>query len=254
MGFTNFYSEIASLRADIEALKLALYNKLTNLSANQLLGSGAEGGVAVPIPQSNFVGVGDAQTFTSAKLAACRSSGTLSNPVGGSGRGLEIQSDVSNSAYFSFQIAGQWACYFGLDGYDNQLKIGGWSYGNNSYRVWNETYGTPVWQAPSDRRLKNSIKPITGATALGLISELNPVQFRYTAEIRKTGLFGDLQIRCQPHYGFLAQELPTKNLLLTKSSGELGVNYIEIIPLLVAAIQEQQEQIELLRLTGITTP
>ncbi|HLO47312.1 MAG TPA: hypothetical protein VK211_02680 [Kamptonema sp.] len=67
MPFSN-YSDTASLLARIEALEVALYGRLTNLPAYQLLGSGADGGVAVPIPQSNFVSVAEVQVIEAEKF------------------------------------------------------------------------------------------------------------------------------------------------------------------------------------------
>lgn len=62
MGFTNFYSEVASLRADVEALKLALYGRLTELPANSLVGSitgGVAGTIDLPLA-TNLGGTGAA--------------------------------------------------------------------------------------------------------------------------------------------------------------------------------------------------
>lgn len=52
--------------------------------------------------------------------------------------GYEIQArDSSSAAYLSFHRPGIFACHVGLDT-DNQLKIGGWSFGGASYKIWNE--------------------------------------------------------------------------------------------------------------------
>lgn len=177
--------------------------------------------------------------------AICRSSGSLGVSGTAGNRGLEVQSDSPNAAYMTFHIGTQFACRFGLDAADNELKIGGWSYGANAYRLWHANHGTPVFQTPSDRRLKNSVKPIK--SALEVLLSAMPVGFRYTAEIRKRGLFGDLQDRCKRHYGFMAQDFPITDLVVEKD-GDMGIDYVEIIPFLVRAIQEQQEQIDGLKL------
>jgi hypothetical protein len=54
------------------------------------------------------------------------------------------------------------AANFGIDE-NNYLAFGGWSFGGNSYKVWHGGFGIPVWQTPSDRRLKKNIKPIGSA-------------------------------------------------------------------------------------------
>lgn len=148
-----------------------------------------------------------------------------------------------NAAFISFHRPLISANYLGIDT-DNQLKFGGWSNYGSAYRVWHENFGIPVWQTPSDKRFKNSVKPIKNALAVLMAS--TPLAFRYTAEIRKQGLFGDLQTRCKRHYGFMAQDFPIPDLVFEKE-GDMGIDYIEIIPFLVRAIQELQEQINELK-------
>ena len=56
----------------------------------------------------------------------------------GSYDGLEFRGHASGGAAFiTFNRPGSMGCYFGLD-IDNQLKYGGLSLGNNSYKIWNE--------------------------------------------------------------------------------------------------------------------
>ena len=43
-----------------------------------------------------------------------------------------------NDAFFAFHTASDFACYFGLDAGINDLAVGGWSFGANSYRIWHE--------------------------------------------------------------------------------------------------------------------
>jgi len=43
----------------------------------------------------------------------------------------------SASAVMTFHRGGQFACHFGLDT-DNQLKVGGWSFGARAYRLYHE--------------------------------------------------------------------------------------------------------------------
>ena len=43
-----------------------------------------------------------------------------------------------NDAFFAFHTANDFACYFGLDAGINDLAVGGWSFGANSYRIWHE--------------------------------------------------------------------------------------------------------------------
>ena len=71
---------------------------------------------------------GDNGTFESNSVAG-----------GGSGpltRGLEIIASNSNDAMMTFHVSGNYALHFGLDSSTRDLAVGGWSMGNNVYRVW----------------------------------------------------------------------------------------------------------------------
>lgn len=67
-------------------------------------------------------------TFTS---APCTSG--LGTVTGGL---APIQINGPYSAYVGFLHQGAFGAYFGLEG-DNNWRVGGWSYGNASYLVWN---------------------------------------------------------------------------------------------------------------------
>ena len=84
---------------------------------------------------------------------------------------------------------------------------------------------------PSDMNLKTNIQSIENA--LSFICQLNPVNFQWKC--------GDDKI----HHGIIAQELPVKeNDGLIWDGHYLGVNYIELIPYLIKAVQELKEVIE----------
>lgn len=98
--------------------------------------------------------------------------GTIANGGNGGNNGFTCHannnggSTATSCAAITFIRDGQYGAYFGLDT-DNQFKFGGWSFGNNSYRVMHEglaaihTVGTI--QAGSDIRVKLNPVPITGA-------------------------------------------------------------------------------------------
>lgn len=154
--------------------------------------------------------------------------------------GFEIRGISSSAAYLSFHRPGSWGVHLGLD-VDNQFKIGGWSLGNNAYRVWHEGHGTPVWQTPSDGSLKEKIRPIP--SGLALILESKPISFQYKKIIRASNdFFGNKFQRHKIHYGFLANDFPLQDLVFEKN-GYLGLDYVEIIPFLVKAIQELHAEV-----------
>lgn len=61
----------------------------------------------------------------------------------GAGTMIEAFSTSSNAAGIALHRSGVFACYFGIDT-DNQLKVGGWSMGNNAYRIWHEGNLNPI--------------------------------------------------------------------------------------------------------------
>jgi hypothetical protein len=152
--------------------------------------------------------------------------------------GLHVQSlPWSGAAYMAFHRPGSVISFLGLDS-DNLLKWGG---GNTFpvWRVWTEGYGVPVWQTPSDRQLKTNIAPIK--SALELLVQAKPVSFEYRPSI---GQWSESRYqRKKLHYGFLADEFPIEDLVSLKDNGFLGIDYLEIIPFLVRALQEENAQV-----------
>jgi hypothetical protein len=104
-----------------------------------------------------------------------------------------------------------------------------------------------TWATSSDMRVKDKI--INIENSLLKILQLNPVSYQYSSEYveQYTGYEGN-------YFGFLAQEV--KNILpelITETSEKVGdktiedfllLNQGELIPVIVGAIKEQQQQIE----------
>jgi hypothetical protein len=107
-----------------------------------------------------------------------------------------------------------------------------------------------TWATSSDMRVKNNIKDIENG--LEKILKLNPVSFQYSSEYvnQNPGYKGN-------YLGFLAQEV--RNILpelVSETSEKIGdktindfllLNQGELIPVMVKAIKEQQQQIEILK-------
>lgn len=130
--------------------------------------------------------------------------------------------------------------------YDNTRQLG------TSALRWTGLWATDGTINTSDARTKRDIQP--SPYGLNELMNLRPVSFYW-----KDAPTGDRR-----RIGFVAQELQTvlpevvrdKEWVVTdeatgagewKSAERLGVAYVEIIPVAVAAIQEQQKQIEDLR-------
>ncbi|MEG4419396.1 tail fiber domain-containing protein [Microcoleus sp. LAD1_D5] len=185
--------------------------------------------VAAPDPhpgyalESSFFSYGDIPTATPGSAAL--------NFMGG---GTTAAERSQNGAFIAFHRPGIAANYFGLSIF-NDLRLGGWSNSGSSWRVWHENYGVPVWQTPSDSKLKKRIRPIP--SALSLILAAKPISFEYSPTLIGKWSESDYH-RKKVHYGFAAEEFPITDLVSVKDNGFLGLDYLEIIPFLVRALQE----------------
>lgn len=148
-------------------------------------------------------------------------------------------------------------------------------YASSSYNyagIFDGTIRVYDIQTISDKYLKRNIQPI--ASALTILNQLQPKTYEYRSD-RK---FDSLHFPKGLHYGFLAQDLeqilpnlvkesditppgmtvPDTSFIIGKDSVKTleskpikknvvkSVNYIELIPIMVKALQEQQEQINAL--------
>lgn len=113
---------------------------------------------------------------------------------------------------------------------------------NNDLHVEKDLYVTGSIFNPSDIALKENIETISDKKIHNLL-DLNPIEFSYKTDTHK-----------QKHYGFIAQEIEKSYPELVKTSDfnhkrmkYKRVNYIELIPLLVAQIQIMQTEIDELK-------
>jgi hypothetical protein len=102
-------------------------------------------------------------------------------------------------------------------------------------RRWHTVYSANGVQATSDGRLKENVVGLP--YGLDAVKRLRPVAFTW-----KDGLDD------QQHHGLIAQEvahvLPDLVVAGDDPDRTLSMNYAEIVPVLVKAIQEQQDQID----------
>jgi hypothetical protein len=106
-----------------------------------------------------------------------------------------------------------------------------------AYRIYINGAGylnAAAWVYSSDRRLKENISPIQ--SGLSIIEQLKPVRFDYIKGDKKQA-------------GFIAQEVEEvlPDIVTKGEDGMLGMKTESIIPYLVKAIQEQQEEINTLK-------
>lgn len=134
-------------------------------------------------------------------------------------------------------------------------KYAGYFYGQTY--VNGNIYATD-FVSSSDERLKTDISQIK-EEALVSVRRLNPVQYRFqqvetertvadTLSEKSTFFSPDMDFE-RVHYGFIAQEVKKlyPNLVHEDGEGYMSINYVELIPLLVMALQEMSEEIENLK-------
>lgn len=164
----------------------------------------------------------------------------------GSGTGHGVRGDGFSSTHIGVRgvipTTGAWTGFGGL-------FTGGLAYANGLYNV-------------SDKRLKKDIKPISNA--IETIMKIKGVSYRYDSDIFLSSK-GDTK----EYLGFIAQDIEmilpnivgTKNLPLGNETPQSFnntseekilieaklVDYVQLIPVLVEGIKEQQTQIELLK-------
>jgi hypothetical protein len=105
----------------------------------------------------------------------------------------------------------------------------------------NGLVGATSYVSLSDARLKKDILPIRNA--LSTVLRMNGASYNWNSDANP-----DFQLDNRRQLGFLAQEIEklVPELVVTREDGYKTVNYLEIIPLLVESIKEQQKQIETL--------
>ena len=118
----------------------------------------------------------------------------------------------------------------------------------------NGDFNTPNMFNSSDARLKTNVVDIR-TDAISKLNELRPVQFQWqqvedimtvdSVTIKTPHFSSDMDLD-KKHYGLLAQEVQKifPDLVKEDGTGYLSVNYVELIPLLIQAVQELSAKVE----------
>lgn len=105
----------------------------------------------------------------------------------------------------------------------------------------------------SDQKLKTNIKPMGSLDALNALTKIKCYNYDYTEEAFKNSLPAMKPLLLESgknQMGVLAQELKEVYPSLVKAdntTGDLSVNYIGLVPVLIESIKAQQIQIEALK-------
>jgi hypothetical protein len=184
---------------------------------------------------SNNIGIGFqtlyANTVGIRNISLGAQSLTL-NTTGNDNIAIGFQSNVvSNNLNNAIAIGN-----FAIVNASNTIKLGNSSI-TNIYT--NGAMNATAFNVTSDRRLKTNISPITNAVEK--IMKLDPVSYSKKSSISSN----EYKIN---EMGFVAQEIQKvlPNIIKEDDSEQkiLSVNYVELIPLLTKALQEQQLKIQ----------
>ena len=142
-------------------------------------------------------------------------------------RGVGVYGSISSALPLSF-VNTNYAGYF-----------------NGNVKVTGTLTATTVTQT-SDSRFKENISSMQSDEVMNVLSRLNPVSYTFRND---SNLFYSPEKASATHYGLIAQEVQQilPEMVYEDGAGYLSINYTELIPLLIKAINEQQNQIEDLR-------
>ena len=151
--------------------------------------------------------------------------------------------------------AGVYGSAYEENGHDTGGRYAGYFYGNvkTTGVLTANSITTNTVVTPSDYRLKENVTAVRSG-ALANIMNMNVVEYNYieqdvssaaeddTATIAtRNAIVENTEAKVpKKHFGFIAQELQEiyPELVEVDEKGYLGVNYLEVIPLLVRSIQE----------------
>ncbi len=201
------------------------------------------------------------------------SSGLITSNVGLNGLAAGAEEVIAVYGEGQYTSSNNTTTVYGLKGFAN--PVGTLPSGVSFYGVWasapdqtcssgscagaagyfdGEVFSTGVNYQSSDLALKDNITPLTNASTI--LNQLTPKQYTFNKQIHP-----NLNLPSGQHYGFISQEVETflpgivkdfQNPAIYDSLGLethpsfsiKGLNYIEIIPILVGALKEQKVVID----------
>ncbi len=100
----------------------------------------------------------------------------------------------------------------------------------------------------SDARLKQNIEYLEQSDVQAALLQLRPISYYFKHDADSNLCLFDANTKAMEmqHYGLVAQEVKQilPNLVYENADSYLSVNYIELIPLLIQAVKQQQTQID----------
>jgi hypothetical protein len=206
--------------------------------ANTLIGDHAGFSMSANETNNTFVGHQSGSAFDSGDNNTALGGSTVVNPGVNNSTAIGFNSTVCSSStiVIGSNSAGAGNEFVVIGGCQKQFAV---SPGEL------EVIGRDIWangtMTPSDYRLKKNIKPIDNA--IEKVSKLTGYTFNYKSKDQL-----GFSISESEQAGIIAQELIDnfEQPLRKSGNGYYGVNYSQLIPLLIQAIKEQTVKIEIL--------
>ncbi len=118
---------------------------------------------------------------------------------------------------------------------------GGWDGGIATWDICAASVLASEYRSRSDARLKRDIQSLDTYQEFERLLQLRPVSYYWKDELLNQSNQG------KPRFGFVAQEVEQVFPELVLDGPTLSVNYMDMIPLLVGALQVQNEEIRQLK-------
>ncbi len=225
-GGSNQYGVYSSVNWGNHGTKCSIYGYCTG-AGGSLIGVKGEASIASSsIPMIGVYGIATGSTIG-------KNYGVLGTLKSGEEYGAGLYGTTDGTTE---QLSERFAGYFRGRTHVN---------GHLTYTTSNQT---------SDIRLKTNITGIK-AGSLQKVKYLHPIQFQWkqvedvivqdTTVVKTPHFSSDIDLK-QKHYGLIAQEVQKvfPELVQEGGDGYLSVNYIELIPLLIQAVQELSAKVE----------
>jgi hypothetical protein len=127
--------------------------------------------------------------------------------------------------------------------YNNQMAITPVSNNINNLYIPGNLYVDGLIVNPSDLTIKDNIKILSDDLTKN-IDNLKPIEFTFKDDEKKNVHYGFIAQDFSEIYPHLVTNIPRKE---DGRNDILGINYLEIVPLLVARIQQMQKEIDSLK-------
>ena len=224
-------------------VRIGEYTSHSNYKINLLVGSSSSSGKNIGVLGKSVISGNNG-------AAACGVYGMASNDIS-SGMCYGVAGALLSNTYGAGVMGGAQD----IMGYQVLGRYAGYFLGN--FDVIGSVTAPSIIQ-PSDSRLNDNITILCsrGESTLNKLLNMNVVEYNYkplipsmklpdSVSVEKVLKSADIDIE-KKHFGLIAQELQTiyPELVVKGQDGYLGINYVELVPILIRSIQELKAELD----------